>query len=281
MTPPVGEHQPCCPVNAQTPQPSGSAQPDASAPVLEMIGVSIGSVRVPGRVMFEGVDWTVRCGEFWAIGGLHGSGKTDFMALAAGLTRPLRGTHRLFGRELLIGFERELLQIRQRVGLVFDGGRPFTRLTVAENVALPVRYHRDWPAQQVARHTERLLAATGLRPWAEQLAGSVSYQWQQRVGLARALALQPELLLLDSPLSGLDPCEVGWWLDFLSQLAAGHPVLDGRPVTVVLTCDDLRPWQGRANRFALLGRGRFVPLPEGAPVPAPEELLRLPAASNP
>lgn len=257
-----------------------SAPPVTAEPVLEMVGVSVGSLRVPGRVVFEGVDWTVRRGEFWALGGLHGSGKTDFIAVAAGLTRPVRGTYRVFGRELPAGFERELVEIRRRVGLVFDGGRVLGGLTVAENVALPVRYHRDWSEDQVGRHTERVLAATGLTKWADQLAGSISYQWQQRTGLARALALQPELLLLDSPLSGLDPCEVGWWLDFLSQLAAGHPLLEGRPVTLILTCDDLRRWEGRANRFALLRPGRFMPLPEGSRAPAPEELLRAPAPSN-
>lgn len=267
-------------MSSETLQPPSAAQPATPEPVLELIGVSIGSLRVPGRLVCEGVDWTVRRGEFWAIGGLHGSGKTDLLALAAGLTRPLRGMHRLFGRELPAGFERELMEIRRRVGLVFDGGRPLTGLTVAENVALPVRYHRAWPPEQVARHTERLLAATGLTAWADQLSGALSYQWQQRVGLARALALQPELLLLDSPLSGLDPCEAGWWLEFLSQVAAGHPVLEDRPVTVVLTCDDLRPWQGRATRFAVLQQGRFVPLPEGTAALAPDALLRMQLASN-
>jgi ABC-type transporter Mla maintaining outer membrane lipid asymmetry ATPase subunit MlaF len=250
-------------------------QPAQAEPVLEMVGVWIASARDPQRVVFEEVNWTVYRGEFWAIGGLHGSGKTDFMAMAAGLTRPVRGTYRLFGRELPVGFEPELLQIRRRISLVFDGGRLLSGLTVAENVALPIRYHRAWSEAEVAGLTDRLLAATGLTRWAGHLAGSISYQWQQRTGLARALALQPEVLLLDSPLSGLDPFEVGWWLDFLTQLSVGHPLLEGRPLTLALTCDDLRLWQGRANRFAVLRQGRFVPLPPGATPPAPADLLRM------
>ena len=95
---------------------------DPSIPALEMRDVSVTALRDAGNVVLEGVNWTVASGDFWAVAGLLRSGKSDLMALAAGITRPARGSCRLFGRELVAGFEHERLALRLRVGLVFDGG---------------------------------------------------------------------------------------------------------------------------------------------------------------
>jgi ABC-type transporter Mla maintaining outer membrane lipid asymmetry ATPase subunit MlaF len=240
-----------------TPPIQAEAEP---TPALQMTDVSIGSMYDPGRTVFAEVNWTVVPGEFWAIGGLHRSGKSDFMAAAAGLVRPLAGRYRVFGRDLSTGFRHELLEVRLRLGLVFDGGRLLNDLSVLENVALPLRYHRRLGEAEAARRTERLIEITGLGQWASRMPSSLGRNWQQRVGLARALALQPEILLLDSPLSGLDPRDALWWLEFLRQLSAGHAAMDGRPMTLVVSGDDLRPWKGLARRFAVLRGQRFVPL---------------------
>ena len=100
--------------------------------------------------------WTVAAGDYWVVGGLPGTGKSDLLATAAGLQRPLRGTHLLFGEDLARLDEPALIQKRLRVGLVFEnGGRLFNRLTVAENLALPFaiitagprqRPKKKWPA---------------------------------------------------------------------------------------------------------------------------------------
>jgi ABC-type transporter Mla maintaining outer membrane lipid asymmetry ATPase subunit MlaF len=243
-------------------------------PALKMTNVTVGALQDADRIVFEGVNWTVAPGDFWAIGGLHASGKTDLMALAGGLTRPVRGSYRVFGRELTTGIEPDLLDVRLRIGLVFDGGRLLNHLTVAENVALPIGYHRDIDDDETEAEVERLLNATGLTLWAGRMPGTVSRNWQQRVGLARALALKPEVLLLDSPLSGLDPREVGWWVEFLGQLAAGHPLFGGRPVTLVVAGDNLRPWKGRARQFAALRGQLFVPLGNTAEAVASDDFLR-------
>ena len=232
----------------------------SAATALEMIDVTVGSLKDPELVVLEGVNWSVAVGDYWAVGGLNASGKSDFMAMAAGIMRPLRGTYRVFGQEPAARFENEMLKERLRIGLVFDGGQLFHHLTIVENVALPLSYHLNCALEDVAGQVTALLELTGLTNLANANPGTISRNRQQRAGLARALALKPEVLLLDNPLSGLDPIDVAWWLDLLDQLSAGHPIADGRPMTLVVTGDDLRPWKERAKQFALLKEKSFVTL---------------------
>lgn len=233
-----------------------------TAPALEMRDVTVTSVRDATKVILEGVNWTVARGDFWVVAGLLRSGKSDLMALAAGITRPARGTYKLFGKEIATGFEHETLRLRLRVGLVFDGGQLVHHLTLAENIALPLRYHFDDGGAELDARIHALIELTGLEPWADSHPADVNRNWQQRIGLARALALKPEVLLLDHPLSGLDPRDAAWWLEIVSALAAGHPIVDGKPLTLVVTGDDLRPWQSRARQFALLKDRHFILLGE-------------------
>jgi len=128
---------------ASVPGGSSTSQPAPSVLALEMIDVAVGSLVNADAVVLEGVNWKVAAGDYWAIGGLQASGKSDLMATAAGIMQPLRGTFRVFGRELGAGFEHELMPIRLRLGLVFEWGRLLSHLTLAENVALPIRYHHN------------------------------------------------------------------------------------------------------------------------------------------
>lgn len=225
-----------------------------------MIDVAVGSLKDTEQVVLENVNWSVAVGDFWVIGGLQLSGKSDFLATAAGIMRPLRGTYRVFGQELSAGFEEEQLESRLLIGLVFDGGRLFHHLTLAENIALPVRYHRRLSLPQALEKTEALLKLIELEDRATTTPGTLGRNWQQRAGLARALALKPRILLLDNPLTGLDPRDVSWWIDLMDQLSAGHPIVDSQPMTLVATCDDLRPWKGHARQVAILRGKSFVPV---------------------
>ena len=228
-------------------------------PVIEMTAVSVASGGDPGSAILEDVNWSVGAGEYWVLGGMHGAGKTNLLALADGLTPPLRGSYRLFGREMP-GTGDQFLAERLRIGLVFDGGQLFHRLTIEENVALPLRYHRDLARGDLGHSVKTILEATGLSPWAGRLPGAVGRGWQKRAGLARALVLRPEVLLLDNPLGGLDSRHVHWWLDALGQLSAGHGLLEGAPMTLVVAAEDLRPWRNRAAHFAILQKRQFCPL---------------------
>jgi putative ABC transport system ATP-binding protein len=228
-------------------------------PVLEMTALSVGSRGDPERPVLENVNWSVAAGEYWVLGGMHGAGKTDFLAMTAGLAPPLRGSYRLFGREMPVTGD-EFLSERLRIGLVFDGGQLFHHLTIEENIALPLRYHRDLVRGDLENCVKTILEATGLSPWAGRLAGTLGRGWQKRAGLARALVLQPEVLLLDNPLGGLDSRHLQWWLGALDQLSAGHVFVEGRPMTLVVAAEDLRPWRNRAAHFAILQKRQFCPL---------------------
>src|SRR5439155_17579009 len=141
----------------------------------------------------------------------------------AGLMPPAEGSYRLFGEEMPI-FDEGRLRHRLRLGLVFDGGQLLSHLTVWENVALPMRYHGSLTEMEAHQEAQKLLEALELAPWTESTPGAIGRNRQKRVGLARALALRPEVLLVDAPLTGLDLPHRNWWLGLLDQLSKGHPL---------------------------------------------------------
>ena len=248
---------------------------------LEMRGVAVGAMRDLNTIVIEGVDWVVEPGDFWVVGGVQGSGKSDFILMSGGLMAPAAGIYYFMQQEMPI-FEEERLRERLRLGLVFDGGQLFNHLTISRNIALPLRYHQNLSSAAAEVEVERMLELTELTPWADSTPGAIGRNWQKRAGLARALMLKPEVLLLDNPLAGLDLRHRAWWLNLLGQLSAGHPWMDGRPITLVVTADDLRPWQSRAKQFAVISDKRFSILGSWAQVEAAadeqvRELLGFPA----
>ena len=216
-----------------------------------MDGVSVPSVRKSNALSIRSVRWTVLTGDYWAVAGLENTGKSDLLMMTGGLLPPIGGTYRLFG-ELMPIFEGERLATRLRVGLVFTEGRLFNHLTVAENVALPLQYHLDMPAREAQEIVAQVLEATELLPWANNTPGTMGWGWQKRAALARAIALRPELLLLDDPLRGLDARHASWWLTFLDKLSAGCDFTRGRSVTLVVAAGSLEVWSRRAQQFAVL-----------------------------
>ena len=160
---------------------------------------------------------------------------------------------------------------RLKLGFVFDGGQLLGSLTVAENIALPLRYHSRLSANDIEACVTGLLELTELTPWANRTPVNVARSWRQRAGLARALALAPEVLLLDSPLTGLDLRHMTWWLGLLDELSRGHRILDGQPLTIIATADDLRPWRRHAQRVACLSQRQFMVLGDWSAVDASAE----------
>jgi len=228
-------------------------------PVIEMRGVSVAAMRDATFTVVADVDWFVAAGEFWVVAGQELSGKSDLLMLAAGLMSPVAGCCKLFGSDTKDFGEAELAE-RLRVGFIFQGGQLFNQLTIAENVALPLRYQKNLPAAAAADEVSALLELLELTPLADVTPANVAVNWRQRAALARALVLKPELLLLDNPLAGLSARHRQWWLRFLDELSHGHALFDGRPMTLVVTADDLLPWQNERRRFALLHEKKFISL---------------------
>lgn len=213
--------------------------------------------------LLSGVTWRIAAGEFWVLTGAHGSGKSLLLETMAGVRPCVGGTLEWFGQPITtVDLSTGLgMALRRRIGLVFEGGgRVFGNLSVAENIALPVSYHEGCRMEAAVERTAALRSALELDPIASVPAGRVGRAWMQRVALGRALSLSPEVLLLDNPLAGLDPGHLAWWRSFLDRLSGGAAVEGGRPVTLVVSADDARPWQGAQRRFGEVRDRRWCAL---------------------
>jgi phospholipid/cholesterol/gamma-HCH transport system ATP-binding protein len=228
-------------------------------PLLEMDHVQVTALHDASLVVLKDVSWTVRSGEFWVVAGPPHSGKSDLLLQAAGLMVPAAGSCRVFGIEAGSFGENQLGE-RLRLGYVFSDGKLFNQLTIAENIALPLQYHRDLPPSDTAKLAATLLELLELESFANLKPGSVAAVWRQRAALARALALKPDLLLLDNPNSGLTNRHRRWLVEFLDQLWHGHDFFDRQPVTIVVTTEDLPVWQHPGRRFAVVQAGSFTNL---------------------
>ena len=229
------------------------------SPAILMREVALGSMRDPETVLLRDVNWEVQPGEFWVVAGLQGEGKSDLLMMTGGLMPPLEGQYWLFDNPMPM-FDEEHLPQRLRLGLTFETGQLFNHLTVRENLALPLRYHRNLSMADVLEPVQQMLQVMELEPWADSTPGALGRNWQKRVGLARALMLKPEILLVDNPLTGLDLRHVYWWLEFLDRLWTGKTALHDKPMTVVVTAPDLRPWTERDRSFAIIKNQRMTVL---------------------
>jgi ABC-type sulfate/molybdate transport systems ATPase subunit len=158
-----------------------------------------------------------------------------------------------------------LLQQRTRIGFVFKGGgRMFNELTVAENVALALCYHRNWSAEEAQEEVRAVLETTELIDVAQETAQTLGADWQQRVGLARALALKPEVMFFDEPAAGLEARHRQWWRNFLEQWFSRTPAPGGRKATVITATNDFDLWHEKGHRYALIKDQQWQVLGEEA-----------------
>lgn len=233
------------PIDVAITEPAGViARP---TPVLEMHGVDIPSPGDTDRPIVEAVSWQVAEGDFWVVTAPPGSGKSSVLGVAAGLVRPARGIHRLFGSDLATLTEREQAELRLRVGVVFAGdGRLFSRMTVRQNIALPLEYHgRD--DERAVGWMQTLMAALDLERFADQYPREVPRWSRPRIALARAAVLRPAVLMLDDPGSTGALDDERWWID-----KAERGIGDWKAVTWILATSHPRPWAPLATRFAVV-----------------------------
>ncbi|MFA0732653.1 MAG: hypothetical protein LKKZDAJK_001143 [Candidatus Fervidibacter sp.] len=210
--------------------------------------------RLGEREVLAGVTLSIRRGEIVAVVGLSGVGKSTLLKIIAGLLPIDRGRLVVFGEDATRLSEREWNErLRWRMGFVFQGGALFDWLTVAENVAFPLRLLRDGRDENAIRQrVGELLEAVGLEGAEHLLPEQLSGGMRKRVAIARALATQPELVLYDEPTSGLDPIMSGAINELIRKMR------DRFGVTEIVVTHDIQSALRLADRIALLHGGRIV-----------------------
>jgi phospholipid/cholesterol/gamma-HCH transport system ATP-binding protein len=172
--------------------------------------VSLGEVQLTlgGRSVFRRLTCGFPRGRISVLMGGSGAGKSTLLRLVAGLLRPDSGSIRVAGEEITTLSERELYRVRARIGMLFQGGALLDSMTVFDNVALPLREHTLLSERDVAAEVTRRLAAVGLVDTGRLMPRQLSGGMMRRAALARAIVMDPEILLCDEPFSGLDPLNV-------------------------------------------------------------------------
>jgi phospholipid/cholesterol/gamma-HCH transport system ATP-binding protein len=172
----------------------------------------------PGRPILKGLDLDIPRGKVVAILGASGSGKTTLLQLIGGALRPAAGSVRVFGQVVHEMDADELYALRRQMGMMFQRGGLFSDLTVFENVAFPIREHTKLPADIVRDLVVMKLHAVGLRGAQRLMPAELSGGMSRRVALARAIALDPELIIYDEPFAGLDPITLNVICDLIRTL---------------------------------------------------------------
>jgi phospholipid/cholesterol/gamma-HCH transport system ATP-binding protein len=205
------------------------------------------------KAVLQGLSFSADKGETLVVMGGSGSGKTVLLRHIAGLVRPDAGQVRVFGINIEALSEEELLTVRRRMGYVFQGAALFDSLSTFENVAYPLREHTSLGEGEIRERAIHFLGLVGLGPDVlPVLPAELSGGMRKRVGIARALITEPEIMLFDEPTAGLDPTNAHLVADLIAQLKSG--VCD----TAIVVTHDLELTKTVAGQVAILIEGRFA-----------------------
>ncbi len=222
---------------------------DGAAIAIELSGLRK-SFR--GKPVLRGVDLAIREGETFTILGGSGSGKSVCLKHMIGLLKPDAGRVHVFGTDITELGEDALIDARKSLGMVFQSAALFDSLSVYENVAYALREHRDWPEQQIAERVASCLEAVGLPGSQALLPSELSGGMRKRVGVARAIALEPRAILYDEPTTGLDPANQNRIGELIVALQRRLRI------TSVVVTHELALCFAISNRVALLKDGRIA-----------------------
>lgn len=208
--------------------------------------------RFDGRTVLDGVTLDVSAGETVVVMGGSGCGKSTFLRLLIGSLQPDGGQIKLFGHDIAHMDQRAFNDVRKRFGILFQSGALFNSMTLAQNVALPIREHTDLSEEIIDIQVKIKLELVGLREHATKLPSQISGGMKKRAGLARALALDPELLFYDEPSAGLDPvtsAEIDQLIIALSRQLG---------VASVVVTHEMDSAFAIADRMVMLDKGRVL-----------------------
>jgi phospholipid/cholesterol/gamma-HCH transport system ATP-binding protein len=221
---------------------------DIPAIAVENLRKSFGT-----HTVLNGITLRVGRGETLAVLGRSGTGKSVLLRLIIGLVQPESGSIQIHGQNIAGLSVDELGVLRKKMGFLFQHAALYDSLTVAENVAFPLDHHRrEMSKSERSDRVGLLLAEVGMETSLNRRPSEISGGMQKRVGLARALALQPEILLLDEPTAGLDPISSREIDDLILKLQVEHHM-----ASIVVT-HDLFSAKTISNRLALLDQGNVV-----------------------
>jgi len=221
---------------------------NAPAVAVEDLHKSFGSQRV-----LNGISLGVNRGETVAVLGRSGTGKSVLLRLIIGLQKPDSGSVRIHGEDIT-GLDLDQMgEIRKKMGFLFQHAALYDSLTVEQNVAFPLQHHKkDMSESEQADRVKKLLAEVGMEGNLQKMPSDISGGMQKRVGLARALILDPDILLLDEPTAGLDPISAAEIDDLVLKLQEEHHM-----ASIVVT-HDLHSAKTIADRLALINEGNVV-----------------------
>jgi len=204
------------------------------------------------RAVLNDISFNVHRGETLVIMGGSGCGKSTLLRHLVGSMKPTSGSVKIFSEDITTMKEREIERVRLRFGMLFQSGALLASLTVGENVALPLSQHTDKSPDEIEQIVKQKLEMVGLTGFEDLKPAEISGGMKKRVGLARALALDPELLFSDEPTSGLDP---------IMTAVVDHLTLNlarGRGMTAVVVSHDMTSAFRIATRMIMLGHGNIV-----------------------
>jgi phospholipid/cholesterol/gamma-HCH transport system ATP-binding protein len=236
------------PMQTATKLTEGAEGGNAVVIAVEELQKSFGNQSV-----LNGISLKVKRGETLAVLGRSGTGKSVLLRIIIGLEQPDSGSVRIHGEDISGLAIDHLGAIRKRMGFLFQHAALYDSLTVEQNVAFPLVHHKkDMSNSERSERVRKLLAEVGMEAAAPKMPSDISGGMQKRVGLARALALEPDVLLLDEPTAGLDPISSGEIDDLVLRLQQEHHM-----ASIVVT-HDLHSAKTIASRLALLDKGNVV-----------------------
>jgi phospholipid/cholesterol/gamma-HCH transport system ATP-binding protein len=209
------------------------------------------SKRLAGKQVLRGVSLNIAAGESVAIIGRSGTGKSVLLKHVVGLMAPDAGSVRVDGLDVASLGTRDLLELRKRMGMLFQGGALFDSLSVGDNVGLPLREHTKVNETQVGLVVREKLHLVGLEGVEDMRPSSLSGGMKKRAALARALALNPKIMLYDEPTTGLDPITS----DLINRLI--RRLQERLGITSIAVTHDMRSAYHIADRIAMLHEGRI------------------------